>query len=152
MIYSIGKKMEKISFSLPCVLKNVHREDKIGFRYEMQLSIWIAQDWVEEFWLWEKCIRYMPGRRNELSFVYAVISHDHAPNNIKRNYLREDVSNDTNTTTSATIDPIFKSIAILRLWWSRAEQSSSQGVSTSSFPTKAYLLQLWQLWCHRETS
>ena len=48
-------------------------------------------------------------------FVYAVISHDHAPNNIKRNYLREDVSNDTNTTTSATIDPIFKSIAISRL-------------------------------------
>ena len=48
-------------------------------------------------------------------FVYVVISHDHAPNNIKRNYLREDVSNDTNTTTSATIDPIFKSIAILRL-------------------------------------
>ena len=46
-------------------------------------------------------------------FVYVVISHDHAPNNIKRNYLREDVSNDTNT-TSATIDPIFKSIAILR--------------------------------------
>ena len=54
-------------------------------------------------------------KKRPLLFVYAVISHDHAPNNIKRNYLREDVSNDTNTTTSATIDPIFKSIAISRL-------------------------------------
>ena len=53
--------------------------------------------------------------REKQRLLYVVISHDHAPNNIKRNYLREDVSNDTNTTTSATIDPIFKSIAILRL-------------------------------------
>ena len=116
MIYSIGKKMEKISFLLPAVLKNVHT-GRIKLVFVMRCSYQselLKIEW-RNFDYGKNASDMCQGEETSFHFlfVYAVISHDQAPNNIKRNYLREDVSNDTNT-TSATIDPIFKSIAILR--------------------------------------
>ena len=117
MIYSIGKKMEKISFLLADVLRMCTQGIKLVFvmrcSYQSELLKieWRNFDYGKN--ASDMCQGKAEGEERALLFVYAVISHDHAPNNIKRNYLREDVSNDTNA-TSATIDPIFKSIAILR--------------------------------------